>query len=1498
MLLPALSVFARVPTISFERFSLEQGLSQGTVLGIEQDKRGFIWLATYDGLNRFDGHNFKQYRHDSDDPASISGNSVSVLFVDSEGIIWIGTDEAGLNRYDPNTDTFTHFVHDPKDPGSISENFISAIAQDGQGRIWVATRKTGLNLFNPKTQRFTRFLHQASDPNSLSGNEINKMISDRQGRIWITTQNSGLNRYDPGQGGFVTYQHDPNDSNSLSSNELYGLYADSADNLWVGSDTGLNRLNLENGEYKRYLHKKDDPTSINDNLVWTITEDVDNNIWVGTDNGLSRLDSKTDRFLRLYSNNHDSSSLSHNIILTSFRDSNDVLWFGTAGGVNKLDLTTWQFGHYKSTPQSLSHNMVMSIYQDPEQNLWIGTDGGGLNRLDGKTGEYTTIKHNALDPTSIGNDRIWSIEPAKDGQLWLGVFGKGVERFDPVSGTVTKRFSTDKNDEKTVSGDFVYKVYVDRQEQLWIGSGEGGVSRYNKDTNDFTRFSYDPNNPNSLSSNQVFGIHQDRTGRYWIATDSGLDSFFGKTNHFVHYRKDKHNSRSISRNFVISILESLDGTLWFGTVGGGLNKYNADSDDFTVYSIKQGLPNEVVYGILEDDQGYLWLSTNKGIARFDPKLETFRNFDKFDGLQSNEFNGNAYHKGVTGELFFGGVNGFNRFFPDKIKSNVEPPPVILTDFFLFNQTVPVGSAGDTGFSLKGPIEVLKHLTLSHKESLVTFEFAALAFIDPSKIQYQYKLEGFDDKWLNSESKFRRASYTNLPPGDYTMKVRAAKNQGQWSQQQAQLKLTVLPPLWRSDLAYVIYTLLFVSSIFGFIHVRIKSNKMRNEIKLVSQLKQLDKLKDTFLANTSHELRTPLNGIIGLAESLLDGNAGKLPPKANQDLAMVVTSGKRLANLVNDILDLSKLKDHSIVLHRQPIDLRPLVDTVLSLSKPMAKGKGLALNNNIDKDLATVYADEDRLLQILHNLVGNAVKFTEKGAVTVEADRQYDEVQISIKDTGIGIPKDKIDSIFESFEQVDGDDRRMHGGTGLGLAISKQLVELHDSRINVDSTPGVGSKFSFTLSVSGEEAVNHAHMAETLMLEQIAEQENIVVESAIDGSRFRILIADDEPINLKVLQNHLSQHDYQIVQAQDGAAALELLETQGPFDMVLLDVMMPNMSGIEVCIKIREKWSMSELPVLFLTAKNQMQDVVEGFAAGANDHIAKPVSKQELLSRVATHLQLLDINRDLDKLVDERTEQVSKTQQKLVLSEKLANLGTLMAGVAHEINNPTNFVHVSVQNLEVDLAKCKQFIFDLAAEDADQEILDSFSRQFKPLEEHLVTIKDGTQRIKDIVKDLKTATHLEESDKKTVGICDILTSTMNLFSTQYKQKIELVSDFRDHPEIACYPSKLNQVLMNLLVNAGDAILEQGESSTQGRIEVGCKTVNDKVLITVSDNGQGMAQETKEKLFEPFYTTKDIDHGTGLGLSISYDIVQKHNGDILVYSKLGEGTTFTLVLPLSN
>ncbi|NQZ05793.1 MAG: response regulator [Algicola sp.] len=1517
-----LNTLASGPSIRFDHLSIEDGLSQNSVMSILQDHQGFLWFATQDGLNRYDGYSFKIFRHNPNDPHSISSNLITTLFEDSKGRLWIGTHGGGINRFNANTKRFDRFKHDDSDPKSLSNNNIRSIIQGSKDRFWIGTIGGGLNLFNESSDQFEHFRHDANSPGSLSNDSVWALLKDSRGDLWVATDN-GLDRLPTPsllknkrilQQSFVHYKHNATNIHSLSHNHVRKLLEDNRGMIWVGTKNGLNRFDVKTQQFRQFKHQEPNiSSSLSHNEIGSLLEDNSGTLWIGTSGGgLNRYNSQQDNFVHFTHHATNPNSLSDDFIWSLHEDNQGVLLIGTnSAGINKLDDKAQRFGHFNhqpSDPRSLGHSNIKAIYKDSKNTLWIGTDNG-LNQYSDKSHSFTRF-----DLQTLSDKLISAIHEDSSGLLWVGTHGNGLASYDVNTGQF-KHFQYKTTHPDSISSNFISAIFEDSKGALWIATYGGGVNRYDRKNQNFEHFKNTQSNAHSLSHNIVRTLFEDSKGRFWLGTDEGLNQFEAKTGQFIVYKHQADIPGSISLNNVTSITEGQNGLLWLGTYGGGLNKFDTQTKHFDHYNETDGLANNAIYGVIQDKSGQLWLSTNNGLSRFNPSNESFKNYDVNDGLQSNEFNVGAYFQSADGELFFGGINGFNRFYPQNIVDNTQTPTVVLTDFLLANKSVLIKPDSKTKkqgvFTLTKAINKLEHLTLGYRQNLITFEFTALHFTNPMKNQYAYQLIGQDQDWIYTDARHRRATYSNLPAGDYTLRIKASNADGYWNEQGKTLKITVEPPPWLTWWAKLLYALVIMTLIYAF--VRAQRKKVHYERAINLRLTQVDKLKDEFLANTSHELRTPLNGIIGLAESLMDGIAGPQSKIGIHNLNMIVSSGKRLSNLVNDILDFSKLKNRNLILDTRSVDLHSMTEVVLALSRPLLGHKKIELLNNINKALPGVLADENRLMQIFHNLVGNAIKFTEAGKVTVSAIETAQEITISVTDTGIGIDNKHFATLFDSFEQIEGDTQRSQSGTGLGLSVSKQLVELHGGTITVESQLNQGSTFSFNLPISDEkpqpnelanQSIARLHAFENE--EVVADEPEVLQTTPLQNqsqNQCRILLVDDEPINRQVLNNHLSLQNYELIEASGGHEALQAIKDNGPFDLILLDIMMPKVSGYEVCSKLRETYPANDLPVIFLTAKNQVADMVQSFAVGANDYLTKPVSKQELLTRVETHLKFLDIHRNLEGKVLERTTQLEQnnkalidTQQQLIQSEKMAALGTLTAGVAHEINNPNNFVHVSSQNLAADLSKTQQFFIDLAGDEADEDILASFKQQFAPLDNHLDTIKDGSERIKLIVQDLRAFTQLDSAEQKTAKLTDLLQSTINLVSTQYQKITTFVTDFKDQPELYCFPAQLNQVFMNLIVNACYAIeTAQQDTDNKGEIVIGCRLIDKEIEITIKDNGCGMNEETKTKLFEPFYTTKAVGDGTGLGLSISFGIVQKHGGEIWAESELGVGTTFFVRLP---
>ncbi|HLO29721.1 MAG TPA: two-component regulator propeller domain-containing protein [Anaerolineales bacterium] len=823
--------------LRFEHIGIEQGLSQSSVQIVFQDSRGFLWFGTQDGLNRYDGYAFKIYKPDPDVPASLSDRWITSIVEDKDGYLWIGTRLGGLNYYDPHTDQFTHFMHDNKDSSSLGDNHVNVLYKDKDNNLWIGT-ENGLDSFVAQTNSFRHYPYNAARPNSLSGKRVTVIYQDANSRFWIGTLDGGLNSFNPQTGVFTSYQYETNNPNaignnpgptieesangvpnSISNNHVTAIEEDANGVLWVGTKDGLNQFNRHTGEFTQFLHNDHNPASLSDNGVNALYTDKTGNLWVATDSGLDRLSRGGVTFFHYYNDPSFSRSLSNGPILSIFEDKGGVLWFGTSSsGVDKYDRQRDQFAYYRSDPKnanSLSGNSVFPILVDQEGNAWIGTDGRGLNHFNRLTKQFVRYYHDPNNVNSLSSDRLVALYEDHLGYIWIGT-ANGLDRFDPKKNVFT-HYKRDPEIPDSLGGNFIYTIYEDRQQQLWIGTASS-LDLFDRDTGVFTHYRPEASNPNSISGVQITSILEDNQGYLWVGTfESGLNRFDPDEKKFKQYHLDLNNKKSLSSDSILSIYQDKKGRLWIGTAGGGLNLYHPDTESFTYYLEKDGLPNGVVYGILEDDHtGNLWLSTNFGLSRFDPESKTSRNFDMGDGLQSNEFNMNAYAKSSGGEFYFGGVNGLTVFYPSAINDSPYLPEVTLTSL----------TQGDHPITTDSSVETTRNVILQWPQNSLEFEFAALSYNQPNKNQYAYKLEGFDSTWHFIGTK-RDGRYTNLSGGQYTLLLKASNSDGVWNPTPVRVNVTVIPPFWQTLWFRVLLGVIAVVAIAGGFGLRTKTIQDRN-----------------------------------------------------------------------------------------------------------------------------------------------------------------------------------------------------------------------------------------------------------------------------------------------------------------------------------------------------------------------------------------------------------------------------------------------------------------------------------------------------------------------------------------------------------------------------------------------------------------------------------------------------------------------------------------------
>lgn len=1210
---------AQEPHIRFQRFFIRDGLSQNTITCILQDRRGFMWFGTPDGLNRYDGYSFKVYQQDARDPDSLAGKDISCLLEDDLGIIWIGTRYEGLIRFDPIDEVFSivDFIELSSagphgDPSGIKKA-VAALYLTRESKLLIAAQ--GQGVFQLDIESLDCAL-VSFEPLDTGSDQLyaNSTLEDRAGAIWVGTKRGLIQRF---QSTSRQYSKD-SEAFKINHNAVSAIVEDDSGQLWVGTQSGLNIVNSERSECHHAENHRSGVFAVRDEVV-SMCSATPGEVWIGFDqNGLSRIDTKSGHTTSYRHKPGDSTTLSHDTVLAIYMDRSGVLWVGTQNGLNRFFPRTEAFGHRKcpaDVSESSCKNYIWCFQEEEPNRIWVGTQNG-LMRVDTTDNQVSHFRHNPSDPQSLSHDEVLSLCRDSRGRLWVGTMN-GLNR---LSNDTFIRY-----DSRLFTYRRITAILEDEGGALWLGTFKG-LNRFDPEIPTCRKYLTRKNDPNSLKNDTVNCLFRCSRGDLWIGTDRGgldrLDESAGSFEHFFSH---------LSHNRVNCISEDDSGDLWIGT-DGGLNRFDRQNNEASYLTQRAGLPSNVIYGILHDSNGKLWLSTNAGLARYDPSTTAVRTYTQDDGLQSDEFNFGAYFKASSGEFYFGGVNGFNAFFPQDIVDDANPPAVIITDFRLFNKSVPTRSQGADS-PLAQSILATDEIVLTHEHSVVGFEFAALHFAAPQRNQYAYRLEGHIDEWITTDAANRSATFTRLPPGSYTFRVKASNKDGVWNEKGASVRLRMLPPPWRTWWAYCLYVAFVVLAIAGYVHWRtraqaselaVQKKELERERQVSERLRQVDALKDEFLANTSHELRTPLTGIIGLTESLIDQSAGPINPDVARNLSLVVDSSKRLATLVDDILDFSKLKHKSIELSRNPVDLRALTEVVLTLSQHLIQHRDLNLTNAVPDDLPAVDADENRLQQILYNLVGNAIKFTKSGSVRVSARQADSDIIVEVYDTGIGIPEALLDRIFEHFQQADGSTERTYGGTGLGLAVTKQLVELHGGTICVTSTVGQGSSFSFSLPVSREAPAPISASARAINRITADEDQTSRIQTSPSPrtpGRYAVLIVDDEPIILQALNNILSNEGYWVTQAGSGPDALDLLDRAGKFDLALLDIMMPKMSGYEVCHRIRQTYSANEFPIIMLTAKNRVSDLIEGFERGANDYLPKPFNKDELLARIRTHLRI-------------------------------------------------------------------------------------------------------------------------------------------------------------------------------------------------------------------------------------------------------------------------------------
>ncbi|MDP2337792.1 MAG: two-component regulator propeller domain-containing protein [Bacteroidota bacterium] len=1056
------SVFSQPKRLQFKHLTPDDGLSSSIATSILQDHKGFIWIGTPDGLNRYDGFNFVVYKNNPADSASLAGNLVQTIIEDHNKNLLIGT-QKGLCLYDREKDRFLNYMFDKSSPLRGLVCVVSKIAEDSLGNLWLATN-VGLIYFNRIRNQIIQFTHEPNNPESLSNVTVESLLIDKKNRLWVTTR-KGLNLYLPETGTFKHIARSESDADDLSNTLFTDVIEDREGNIWFGSTEGLYCLK-SNSEAKitnliHYQHDAQDKYSLSINQVKSLYVDYEGNLWIGTENGgINLFDRENQRFLHYRKDDYDPKSLNNESIQSIYKDKTGILWFGTfTGGLNIAVKNRGAIISYQTLPGapfSLSHNTVTCFLEDHQDQTWVGTDGGGLNLFDNQTAHFLRFN---MDNSHLSSNAILCMQEGSNDQIWFGTWAGGLVRFD----SKTKLFTSFTTKNSGIQDDNIFAIAEGDNNDLWLGSFEHGLIHYQIKEKKFTN--YTPDN-SGLVNKMIVKIKKYSNGRFLIGSPNCFQIFLPGEDRFITYMPDPNDANSLSYPITTDILVENDSCVWIGT-RDGLNRFNPNTGSFNRYYEKDGLPGSVIKGLVLDQSGVLWVTTNKGVCRFDYKQGKFKKFTKADGLQSNEFSERSILKTKSSALLMGGTKGFNMVYPEKITENKNIPDVLITDLKIFNISVGPGTENSP---LIQNITETKNLALSYKQSVLTFYFAVMDFTAPEKNQYAYKMEGFDEDWVYSGNK-REATYTNLNPGEYVFRVKGSNNDGVWNETGTSIQITILPPWWYTwwFKLIAIFTIIFI---FGFIYLsrvrNLKNQKILLE-KLVAikttELNDLNASKDKFFSIIAHDLKNPFNAIIGLSEILKEEIKSGDPATMEEFAGLINISAVQTFRLLENLLEWANSQRGKIVFKPIPINLSELFNEEIDMLNDMAKVKNIELKSSFPDHL-TIVADKNMLKTILRNLVSNAIKFTHRnGKVEVKAVINNKHAEISVSDNGIGMTNDAMAKLFRIDTNHSTYGTEKETGSGLGLILCKEFVEKHHGKIWVETELGKGSQFKFTLPLT-------------------------------------------------------------------------------------------------------------------------------------------------------------------------------------------------------------------------------------------------------------------------------------------------------------------------------------------------------------------------------------------------------------------------------------------------
>ena len=1218
------SLVAQTPYV-FKNLSKKDGLSQASVFAIAQDSTGFMWFGTRDGLNKFDGYQFKVYKKNQFSNSLIA-NDIRTLYFDSlKKELWIGT-IAGLSKYQSTSDDFVNFIHSKSDTNSISNNEIRQIFRDSKGRLWITT-SAGLNILDEKTNQFKRFYINDQSVENKKNQDVNVVLEDKNGKIWLGTVDGLFLLKEDNNKGFSFKRIDKKPQWKLSDTHIKSMLEDKEGNFWVGTfEGGINFWDKNQDTIIIYKNEKNNPNSLSHNTIRSLCLDENDDLWIGTFGGLNFLKKNTNSFKRFTKSDAGMTVLSDNSIRSIFIDKRGSLWLGTYyGGINYLDENYNRFTNFKHAPigNVLSGDVISSFAEDKKGNLWIGTEGDGLNFYNKTTKQFKSYQFQSDDKNSLSGNYVKQLL-LDEKQLWIGTFQAGLNLFDTET-EVFQHFKNNPNNNNSLSSNNVYGLHKE-DNLLWILTYGGGLNILDLNTYKFYHYNAQTENDNSISSELTRVILKTKNGQLWIGTEKGLN-------------KVSKNENGLPDNFkvflahekIYSLQEDSQQNIWIGTFSNGMYLFQPKSNVFKHFTTSDGLPGNTVFGILEEGNE-LWLSTNNGLAKFNPAKESFTNYNYSNGLENSEYNFNAYYKTKDGDFLFGGINGFTQFNPKMIQANQFIPPVIFTELRKNNEVISVGD--DTQLLTKS-INETTSITFNYNEANFSIGFAALDFFSPENNHYAFKLEGIDKDWNYSTGK-TEATYTIQKDGEYVLRMKGGNSDGIWNPKDRQLEIIVLPPPWKTWWAYLIYIGTIGMLVYGLVHFIRLRHKLQLEQIEKQQQEELHEVKLRFFTNITHEFRTPLTLILGPLKELISKEEHTTDVK--KQLSLIERNTQRLLNLVNQVLTFRKLAtDHG----QMNIVHGNIVEFLQEIFLPFQES---ANSRNIDYTFESSFAeleawfDQDKLEKVFFNLLSNAFKFTADGeaiSMTVTQNNQY--IEVKVKDNGIGVDTGDQDQIFKRFYEKSAAKHSNIKGTGIGLAISKQMIELHHGKISVENTIPKGATFVVLIpkgkSHFGEQTtiktisnVEKISDYRPVILTQRDEENNVVEQQkSISENSELLLIVEDNP-EVRTYIQQIFKDDYRTTTANNGKEGLKKTKKELP-TLIISDVMMPEMDGITFCHKLKTDFEISHIPIVLLTARTASLFKIEGLKTGADDYITKPFIPEELRLRVRNIIKARKEARD-------------------------------------------------------------------------------------------------------------------------------------------------------------------------------------------------------------------------------------------------------------------------------